>query len=84
MIAVLTGVMIVGLVVLVVMFVTRFPDPNANQAPALPDQITLPQGVEAEAVTLGKGWIAVVTAQDEILILDAKSGEIRQRVRIEP
>lgn len=83
MITVLTGVMIVGLLVLVVLFVTRFPAPRANQIPALPDQITLPEGVEAEAITLGKGWIAVVTAQDEILILDAESGEIRQRVAIQ-
>jgi len=52
--------------------------------PALPAGISLPDGARAEAVTMGRGWIAVVTDSNEILILDAESGALRQRVAIAP
>ena len=52
--------------------------------PALPAGISLPDGAKAEAVTMGRGWIAVVTDKDEILILDANDGRLRQRVTIAP
>jgi hypothetical protein len=42
----------------------------------------LPDGLTAEAVTFGRGWIAVVTDTEEILILDAETGALRQRVAI--
>jgi hypothetical protein len=38
----------------------------------------------ARAVTFGEGWVAVVTDQDEIVILNNLSGAIEQRVKIEP
>ncbi|MCU0907957.1 MAG: DUF6476 family protein [Rhodobacteraceae bacterium] len=79
-VTVLTGTMIVGMAVLVVLFATRFP--GAPAAPALPDAITLPAGETARAVTMGTGWVAVVTADDEILILDPVSGALRQRIAI--
>ncbi|MDI3335358.1 DUF6476 family protein [Defluviimonas aestuarii] len=77
----LAGTMILGLITIIFLFVTRLPDASAPR-PALPDGITLPDGAEAEAVTMGRGWIAVVTNADEILILDAESGELRQTVKI--
>jgi hypothetical protein len=64
----------------VYLLVTRLP--SASQGPVLPDAVVLPDGAQAEAVTFGKGWIAVVTDQQEILMLDATTGAIRQRVRI--
>ncbi len=76
----LTAVMIAGLVVLVVLFVTRFPDPR----PTLPETVTLPDGAAALAVTFGAGWYAVVTDDERILIFDAPSGELRQEVEISP
>ncbi|MCU0909721.1 MAG: DUF6476 family protein [Rhodobacteraceae bacterium] len=79
-VTVLTGTMIVGMAVLVVLFATRFPRTPA--VPVLPGTITLPPGETARAVTMGTGWIAVVTADDEILILDAKTGTLRQRIAI--
>ena len=74
----LMAVMIGGLVILIVLFVTRFPDPR----PTLPDTITLPAGVAAQAVTFGPGWFAVVTDDNRILIFDQSSGALRQEVEI--
>ena len=75
----LTGVMIAGFIVLVVLFVTRF----GTTPPPLPDSVALPDGEVARAVTLGTDWIAVVTESDVILIFDRASGALRQRVEIE-
>ncbi|WP_102109743.1 DUF6476 family protein [Oceaniglobus roseus] len=75
----LTTTMIAGLIVLIALFVTRFPD---NAALPLPDSIALPEGTKPFAVTRGRGWLAVVTEDDRILIFDAASGELRQTVRI--
>lgn len=75
----LTVVMIVGLVVVVGLLVTRLSD----KTPPLPDQIDLPDGAKALAVTMGPGWYAVVTQDQRILIFDATSGKLRQTVEIE-
>ena len=40
------------------------------------------RGVEAEAVTLGRGWIAVVSQDNRILIFDRETGDLRQEVQI--
>ncbi|MGB7261741.1 MAG: DUF6476 family protein [Albidovulum sp.] len=80
-VTILTGTMILGLITIIVLFVMRFPTAEP-QAPLLPGNLTLPEGVKAEAVTFGRGWIAVVTADDEILILDAKTGAVRQRLTL--
>ncbi|SPH18658.1 hypothetical protein DEA8626_02198 [Defluviimonas aquaemixtae] len=80
-VTILSGTMIVGLITIVALIVIRFPTATAPR-PALPDGIRLPEGEAARAVTFGSGWIAVVTEKDEILILDADSGALRQRVQI--
>lgn len=76
---VLTATMIAGLIVLIGLFVTRFPAPAA---PGLPDRIALPPGEAATAVTFGPGWYAVVTESGAILIYDRTTGALRQRVEI--
>ncbi|MGR3638372.1 DUF6476 family protein [Alterinioella nitratireducens] len=79
-VTVLTVTMIVGLITVVAVFVTRF----ENGSPvALPDQVTLPEGESARAVTFGPDWYAVVTANDLILIYDRASGDLRQTVTID-
>ena len=82
MVMVLTGVMIAGVVTVVVLLVMRL----GNTTPALPPEIALPEGEQALAVTQGTGWVAVVTqaadGAQSILILDALTGEERQRVPI--
>jgi hypothetical protein len=82
-VTVLAGTMILGLITIIALIVIRFPQ-AIGPRPVLPEGITLPEGSRAEAVTMGRGWIAVVTESDEILILDAESGEVRQRVTITP
>lgn len=76
----LTGTMIVGVIAVVYLLVTRLP--GALDRPTLPAAITLPDGAKAEAVTMGRGWVAVVTDQGEIVVLDAVTGAVRQRVKV--
>ncbi|WP_090221024.1 DUF6476 family protein [Epibacterium ulvae] len=74
----LTAVMICGLVVVVALLVIRLSD----DGPDLPENIALPDGIEAKAVTFGEGWIAIVTADDRILVLNNLTGQIQQEILI--
>ncbi|MFY0595689.1 MAG: hypothetical protein JXQ85_04585 [Cognatishimia sp.] len=78
-ITVLTAVMIGGLVVVVALLVTRF----YGAGPEMPTSISLPDGSEATAFTRGDGWYAVVTADNQILIFDALTGQLKQTILIE-
>lgn len=78
----LTGVMIVGLVVIIGLLVTRLQPLTAPPVVTLPDHVTLPDGAHPVAFTAGPGWHAVVTSEDEILILDPSDGTLRQRIAI--
>ncbi|MCX8509288.1 MAG: DUF6476 family protein [Rhodobacteraceae bacterium] len=80
-VTILAGTMIVGLITLITLLVIRFPKAGAI-APTLPANLILPMGQRAEAVTMGKGWIAVVTDAQTILIFDAASGTLRQTLVI--
>ncbi|MCH2249210.1 MAG: DUF6476 family protein [Cognatishimia sp.] len=77
-ITVLTVVMIGGLVVVVGLLVTRF----YSAGPEMPDSIELPDGSEATAFTRGDTWYAVVTADNQILIFDAMTGQLKQTIDI--
>ena len=77
-VTVLTVTMIVGFLVIVVLFVTRFP---GAFGPKLPDEITLPEGATATAFTRGDNWFAIVTEDDRILIYDL-AGTVLQEVTI--
>lgn len=79
-VTVLTATMILGLLTIVALFVIRF-SADSTAIP-LPDEIALPDGVQATAFTRGTDWYGVVTDSDEILIYDIKSGELRQRITI--
>jgi len=70
--------MIVGLVVVVALIVIRL----NGDGPTLPDQITLPDGVEATAMTIGQGWWAIVTKDNQILIYDQMTGTLKQTIEI--
>ncbi len=78
-VTVLTATMIGGVVIIIVLLVTRFPTPSR---PALPDVIALPEGATASAFTRGKGWYAVVTEDQRILIYDAASGDLTRTITI--
>lgn len=77
----LTITLIVGVIVTVAAVVTRMPG-RAPAIVALPDNVTLPNGATASAVTFGPGWYAVVTTDNRILIFDRASGTMRQEVAI--
>ena len=79
MVTVLTTVMIFGVVIVIGLLVTRL----TRNAPALPEQIALPDGAKATAFTQGEGWYAVVTDHNEILIFDRTSGALKQTVVVE-
>jgi hypothetical protein len=79
-VSVLTVTMILGFIVIVALFVIRF---SGNEAVALPEAITLPDGARATAFTQGADWFAVVTDDDRILIYDRQSGALRQTITIE-
>ncbi len=78
---ILTVTMILGFLTIVGLFVMRFAEMNRVE---LPDTITLPDGSTAAAFTRGEGWFAVVTEDNEILIYSRVTGNLRQRIRIEP
>ncbi|MDO6478321.1 DUF6476 family protein [Shimia thalassica] len=75
----LTGIMMVGLVVVVALIVIRLND----NGPTMPEQITLPDGVSATAITIGQGWWAVVTDDQRILIYDQVTGALKQTLQID-
>lgn len=80
-VTVLTGVMILGLVVVISLLVIRL----GEKPVAMPEAITIPDGQSVSAFTRGDGWYAVVTNGDEgeqILIFDADSGALQQTVEI--
>ena len=66
MVMLLTTVMIGGVLVTFGLIVIRLSD----RTPTLPDQIELPDGARAQALTIGNSWYAVVTDDDRILIFD--------------
>jgi Family of unknown function (DUF6476) len=80
-VTILTVTMIAGFLTIVGLFVMRFADMSRVE---LPDVITLPDGARAKAFTRGEGWFAVVTDANEILIYSRVTGNLRQRVLIEP
>lgn len=78
----LTLTMIVGVITVVSVIVTRMPQ-AMRASPVLPGTIALPAGTKAQAVTMGTGWIGVVTDDNRILIFNPDGG-LRQQVQLLP
>ncbi|QDY70260.1 DUF6476 family protein [Qingshengfaniella alkalisoli] len=78
-VTVLTITMIAGLLTIIALLVIRF---TSEPRIALPDEITVPGGANASAFTQGRDWYAIVTDQDEIIIYDRASGDIRKTLSI--
>lgn len=76
---VLTGVMIVGVLVIIFLLVTRL---QASDLP-LPENIVLPEGEEVEAITVGQGFYVVVTKPGNIVVYDRLTGQVKQTVTVE-
>lgn len=79
MVMLLTAVMIGGVLVTFALIVIRLSD----RTPTLPDQIVLPDGAKAQAVTIGNNWFAVVTDDNRILIFDKTTGKQRQQISLD-
>lgn len=79
-VTVMSVTMIIGFIVIVALFVTRF---TRGSDVSLPETITLPTGAEAVAFTQGRDWYAVVSESDDILIYDRATAQLRQTIRID-
>lgn len=64
-----------GMIALVALLWVRLGQPVL---PELPENIALPAGAQAEAVTFAKSWIVVVTEAGEVLLYD-RGGELHSR-----
>jgi hypothetical protein len=84
----LTATLIVGVIAIVVLLVIRLSALTEPAMPSLPPEIALPPGESARAVTLGDGWLAVVTVdadgRERIRLLDRATGAERTVVEITP
>ena len=73
---------LMGVVIPVVwLLVTRLPLPGAHPMP--PPRLEMPAGAVASAVTMGSGWVAVVTTDNRILIFGA-DGKFWQDIAVTP
>ena len=79
----LTLTMIGGVITVVALLVTRMPQSFSVVGPSLPEGFALPAGVQAQAVTFGEGWVAVVT-QDQRILIFGRDGKLRQDVALTP
>jgi hypothetical protein len=79
-------VMIVGFIVLIALLVTRLPEAGGPESSplGLPDTISLPPGVVAEAFTATGAWFAIVTEEGQILVYDRADGRLLQTIEIAP
>ena len=77
----LTLSLIGGVLTVVWLLVTRLPLPGAH--PGLPPALQMPAGATAAAVTMGTGWVGVVTTDDRILIFGPQ-GQFWQEIAVKP
>jgi len=68
--------MIVGVITIVGLLVTRMP---SGAAPVLPESLTLPEGAQAEAVTVGADFVLVVTTDGRVLVY-GRNGTFRREI----
>jgi hypothetical protein len=82
----LTATLILGVITIVALLVIRLSALGSGFD--LPPEIVLPAGETAQAVTMGTGWIAVVTVdaagRERIRVLDAATGAPRAVTEIVP
>ncbi|MEL6570618.1 MAG: DUF6476 family protein [Pseudomonadota bacterium] len=78
-VTVMAVVMLTGTIIVVALLINRL---SADPLP-LPERITLPDGVEAYSFTQGRDWFGVVTSDDQILIYDRATSDLRQTITLE-
>ena len=72
--------MIGGVIAIVALLVTRLPAGSA--APALPEAVALPDGEVADAVTVARGRLLVVSESGRIFVF-APDGRLVQEIRLQ-
>jgi len=77
-VTVLAGVMIIGFVIIVSLFILNF---RTSHIP-IPATIELPSSASPVAYTQTKNWYAIITDQDEIFIYD-KAGNQIQKIKVD-
>ena len=77
-VTVLAGVMIIGFVIIVSLFILNFRTSNIP----MPTKIELPSSVTPVAYTQTKNWYAIITDQDEIFIYDNAGNQI-QKIKVD-
>ena len=82
---VLTITMIVGVITVVGLLVTRMPNAAPWPCPPrpCPPTLAMPRAATAQAITMGTGWIGVVTTDNRILIF-TPDGALHQELQIAP
>jgi Flp pilus assembly protein protease CpaA len=82
---ILTLSLIGGVLTVVWLLVTRLPIPGQYPGahPTVPQALQMPAGATASAVTMGSGWVGVVTTDNRILIFGA-DGKFWQEIAIKP
>ena len=78
----LLAVMIVGFIVLIALFVTRFPDASGSPSLTLPERIELPPEAVPEAFTTTAEWYAIVTRSGQILVYNRTDGALIKTISI--
>ena len=76
---VLMVAMIGGVITIVSLLVTRMPD---GSAVTLPENLSLPGGAAAQAVTVAKDMVLVVTEDGRVLVF-GRDGTLRQEITLE-
>lgn len=76
---VLMVAMIGGVITIVSLLVTRMPD---GSAVALPENLALPEGARAQAVTVAKDMMLVVTEDGRVLVF-GRDGRLRQEITLD-
>lgn len=74
----LTATLILGVITIVGLLVIRLWSLQPTPRPVLPSRVALPAGESARAVTVGTGWIAVVSVdgrgRERIRVIDSATG----------
>ncbi|MCE0505260.1 DUF6476 family protein [Roseivivax sp. GX 12232] len=78
-VTVLTATMIAGVLVIIVLLVIRLREPLPL---ALPEDLALPEGAVAEAVTTSRERVLVVTEDGRLLVF-ARDGSLSQTIPLE-
>lgn len=76
---VLMVTMIGGVITIVSLLVTRMPD---GTGPSMPENLTLPDGLSAEAVTVARDMVLVVTSDGRVLVF-GRNGQFRQEIALD-